>query len=67
MPAGVGDGWAADHVHPAVRAVRIHRRLTGGEPLAWGGGEPEDPIEAFRVLADLLGLRGARVGLELAP
>jgi Xaa-Pro dipeptidase len=37
------------------------------EVIGWGGAEPEDPIEAFRVLADRLGLRGARVGLETPP
>lgn len=31
----------------------------------WGGGEPEDPIEAFRRLADRLGLARARVGMEV--
>ncbi len=34
------------------------------EVIGWGGSEPEDPIEAFGVLADRLGLHGARVGLE---
>lgn len=34
------------------------------EVIGWGGPEPEDAIDAFRRLADRLGLRGARVGLE---
>jgi Xaa-Pro dipeptidase len=34
------------------------------EVVSWGGGEPEDPIEAFRLLVDRFGLRGKRVGLE---
>ena len=37
------------------------------EVIGWGGAEPEDPIDAFRVLADRLGLRNARVGLETPP
>ncbi len=37
------------------------------EVVGWGGGEPEDPIDTFRTLADRLGLRGARVGLETPP
>jgi Xaa-Pro dipeptidase len=35
------------------------------EVVGWGGGEPEDPIEAFARLADRLGLRRARVGIEV--
>jgi Xaa-Pro dipeptidase len=35
------------------------------ELRTWGGGEPEDPIAAFGRLADDLGLRGARVGMEV--
>lgn len=31
---------------------------------SWGGGEPEDPIAAFARLADSLGLRSSRVGIE---
>jgi Xaa-Pro dipeptidase len=31
----------------------------------WGGGEPDDPIAAFGRLADSLGLRRARVGMEV--
>ena len=31
----------------------------------WGGGEPEDPILALQKIADRLGLRGARIGLEV--
>ncbi|MFO0892746.1 MAG: Xaa-Pro peptidase family protein [Isosphaeraceae bacterium] len=31
----------------------------------WGGGEPDDPIAAFERLADSLGLRRARVGIEV--
>jgi Xaa-Pro aminopeptidase len=37
------------------------------EVIGWGGGEPEDPIEAFSRLAVRLGLRVARVGLETSP
>ena len=37
------------------------------EVVGWGGGEPEDPIEAFSRLAVRLGLRIARVGLETPP
>ena len=33
--------------------------------VGWGGGEPEDPVEAFARLADRLGLRWARVGIEV--
>jgi len=33
--------------------------------LSWGGGEPEDPVAAFERLADQLGLRRARVGMEV--
>jgi Xaa-Pro dipeptidase len=35
------------------------------EVRTWGGPEPEDPVEAFRRLADELGLLRARVGLEV--
>jgi Xaa-Pro dipeptidase len=31
----------------------------------YGGGEPEDPMQAFARFADELGLRGARVGMEV--
>lgn len=31
---------------------------------SWGGGEPGDPIAAFARLADSLGLRRSRVGIE---
>jgi Xaa-Pro aminopeptidase len=31
----------------------------------YGGGEPEDPMHAFTRFADELGLRGARVGMEV--
>lgn len=31
----------------------------------WGGGEPEDPVAAFGHLADSLGLRRSRVGMEV--
>jgi Xaa-Pro dipeptidase len=37
------------------------------EVIGWGGGEPENPIEAFAALAVRLGLRVARVGLETPP
>jgi Xaa-Pro aminopeptidase len=37
------------------------------EVVGWGGGEPEDPTEAFSRLAVRLGLRVARVGLETPP
>jgi Xaa-Pro dipeptidase len=35
------------------------------EVWGWGGGEPEDPIDAFSRLVDALGLCHARVGLEV--
>jgi Xaa-Pro dipeptidase len=35
------------------------------EVFGWGGGEPEDPIEAFARLAGGLGLGRARVGIEV--
>ena len=35
------------------------------EVVGWGGSEPADPIEVFQRLADRLGLRRARVGLEV--
>ena len=35
------------------------------EVVGWGGGEPEDPVDAFARLADRLGLRRARVGIEV--
>lgn len=35
------------------------------EVVGWGGGEPEDPVEAFARLADRLGLGRARVGMEV--
>lgn len=31
----------------------------------WGGGEPQDPIDVFKHLADRLGLAHARVGMEV--
>jgi Xaa-Pro dipeptidase len=31
----------------------------------WGGGEPEDPMEVFARLADSLGLKRGRVGIEV--
>ena len=35
------------------------------EVVGWGGSEPEDPIEVFERLAARLGLRKARVGMEV--
>ena len=35
------------------------------EVRGYNGGEPEDPMEAFRKFADDLGLRNARVGMEV--
>ncbi len=35
------------------------------ELRCYGGGEPEDPMPAFEALANELGLRGARVGMEV--
>jgi len=35
------------------------------EVVGWGGSEPEDPLEAFARLVDRLGLKKARVGLEV--
>ena len=35
------------------------------EVVGWGGSEPEDPIEVFQRLAERLGLRKARVGMEV--
>jgi Xaa-Pro dipeptidase len=35
------------------------------EVRCWGGAEPEDPMEAFAAFADSLGLRGARLGMEV--
>lgn len=56
---------------PLIMFTRLSERCEfvedslADEVVGWGGGEPEDPIEAFRGLVDRLGLRGARVGLEL--
>src|SRR4051812_28319196 len=33
--------------------------------LTWGGGVTEDPVAAFERLADSLGLRRSRVGMEV--
>lgn len=35
------------------------------EVWTWGGGEPEDPVAAFERVAQSLGLRNARVGMEV--
>lgn len=35
------------------------------ELRTWGGGEPEDPIAALQQLADSLGLRHSRIGMEV--
>jgi Xaa-Pro dipeptidase len=35
------------------------------EVVGWGGGEPEDPVDAFARLADRLGLGRARIGIEV--
>lgn len=35
------------------------------EVVGWGGGEPEDPAQAFERLAERLELRRARVGMEV--
>jgi len=35
------------------------------EVVGWGGGEPEDPVDAFAHLANRLGLGRARVGMEV--
>jgi Xaa-Pro dipeptidase len=58
---------------PLVMFTRLSERCEfvedtlADEVVGWGGGKPEDPIEAFVGLADQLGLRGARVGLETPP
>lgn len=35
------------------------------EVLTWGGPEPQDPLETFSKMADALGLKKARVGIEV--
>ncbi len=35
------------------------------EVRSWGGSEPEDPVDAFANLVDSLGLKRARVGIEV--
>lgn len=35
------------------------------EVFTWGGGEPQDPLEVFRQVAEAKGLRRARVGMEV--
>jgi Xaa-Pro dipeptidase len=35
------------------------------EVVGWGGSEPEDPIDVFQRLAERLGLRKTRVGMEV--
>jgi Xaa-Pro dipeptidase len=58
---------------PLVMITRLSERCEfiedslADEVIGWGGGEPEDPIEAFSRLAVRLGLRVARVGLETSP
>jgi len=58
---------------PLVMFTRLSERCEfvedslADEVIGWSGPEPEDPIEAFRVLVDRLGLRSARVGLETPP
>lgn len=58
---------------PLVMFTRLSERCEfvedtlADEVEGWGGGEPEDPIDAFARLAQRLGLRGARVGLETPP
>ncbi len=55
---------------PLVMFTRLSERCEfiedslADEVIGWGGGEPEDPIDAFAGLAVRLGLRVARVGLE---
>ena len=55
---------------PLVMFTRLSERCEfiedslADEVVGWGGGEPEDPIEAFSRLAVRLGLRVSRVGLE---
>ena len=56
---------------PLIMFTRLSERCEfvedslADEVIGWGGSEPQDPIEAFRTLADRLGLRNARVGLEI--
>jgi Xaa-Pro dipeptidase len=58
---------------PLVMLTRLSERCEfvedslADEVIGWSGPEPEDPIAAFRVLVDRLGLRQARVGLETPP
>ncbi len=55
---------------PLVMFTRLSERCEfiedslADEVVGWGGGEPEDPIDAFSRLVVRLGLRVARVGLE---
>ena len=59
--------------NPLVMFTRLSERCEfvedslADEVIGWSGPEPEDPIEAFRVLVDRLGLRHTRVGLETPP
>ena len=58
---------------PLVMFTRLSERCEfvedtlADEVVGWGGGEPEDPIDAFARLAQRLGLHGARIGLETPP
>jgi Xaa-Pro dipeptidase len=58
---------------PLIMFTRLSERCEfvedslADDVIGWGGGEPADPIEAFRILLDRLGLRGQRVGLETPP
>jgi Xaa-Pro dipeptidase len=55
---------------PLIMFTRLSERCEfvedslADEVIGWGGSEPQDPIDAFRTLADRFGLRNARVGLE---
>ncbi len=51
-----------------TRAGECHEFATdslAGEIVGWGGGETEDPVQAFAILARRFGLLSARVGLEV--
>ncbi len=56
---------------PLVMFTRLSERCEfvddslADEVIGWGGGEPEDPIDAFAAVAARFGLRGTRVGLEM--
>ena len=64
LPVSAWDGPLVMFTRESERG-EFENDTLADDVVGWGGGEPEDPVDAFARLADRLGLRWARVGMEV--